>query len=146
MDSRRVTPTIGIVASILVVVLLGLPYAIVDAASVSSYYGAGVLSPWGSGLVSILAIIAFAAGRQGRTDPETAAGGGLVFGLFALLVVLLWAATVPAEVPLNLTANEPWLGSVSTGTVLEYHRWVLSGVAAIPFLAGIWYARVLRVL
>lgn len=146
MDSRRTAPTLGIVASLFVLVLITLPYAIVDGASVSSYYGAGVLSPWAVGLVAILAIIAFAAGRQDRTDPETAAGAGTVFGLFALAVSLLWAWTVPAEVPLNLTANEPWLWVLTTGTVLEYHRWVLVGVAAIPFLAGFFYAKALRIL
>lgn len=144
MDSRRAAPTLGIVASLFVLAVLAVPYLIVDAADVSTYYGAGVLTPWAAGLVALLAVVVFAAGREGRTDPETAAGAGLVFGIFAFAVALLWAVTVPAELPLQLTADEPWIGPLTTGTILEYHRWILVVGTVLPVVAGAWYARSLR--
>jgi hypothetical protein len=144
MDGRRLAPTVGIVASLLVVVLLAVPYGVVDGEAVANYYGAGVLSPWVGGLLALVAVVVFAAGREDRTDPETAAGFGLGLGLAALTVFALWAVTVPAEIPLQLTTDEPLVGPLTTGTVVEYHRWVTAGAALLVPAAGAWYARALR--
>ena len=144
MEDRRLAPTVGIVASLLVVVLLAVPYGVVDGEAVANYYGAGVLSPWVGGLLALVAVVVFAAGREDRTDPETAAGFGLGLGLAALTVFALWAVTVPAEIPLQLTTDEPLVGPLTTGTVVEYHRWVTAGAALLVPAAGAWYARALR--
>ena len=144
MEDRRLAPTVGIVASLLVVVLLAVPYGVVDGEAVANYYGAGVLSPWVGGLLALVAVVVFAAGREDRTDPETAAGFGLGLGLAALTVFALWAVTVPAEIPLQLTTDEPLVGPLTTGTVVEYHRWVTAGAALLIPAAGAWYARALR--
>ena len=144
MEDRRLAPTVGIVASLLVVVLLVVPYGLVDGEAVANYYGAGVLSPWVGGLLALVAVVVFAAGREDRTDPETAAGFGLGLGVAAVAVVALWAATVPAEVPLQLTTDEPLVGPLSTGTVVEYHRWLTTVVGLVVPAAGVWYAKALR--
>ena len=144
MDGRRLAPTVGIVASLLVVVLLAVPYGVVDGEAVANYYGAGVLSPWVGGLLALVAVVVFAAGREDRTNPETAAGFGLGLGAATVAVFALWAVTVPAEVPLQLTTDEPLVGPLTTGTVVEYHRWVTAGVALLVPAAGAWYARALR--
>ncbi|MFQ3319589.1 MAG: hypothetical protein ACI80F_001659 [Natronomonas sp.] len=144
MDSRRAAPMLGIASSLLVVVLLVIPYLIVDSAAVASYYGAGALTPWAGGLMALVAVIIFAAGREERTDPETAAGAGLGLGFVVFIVSALWAATVPADVPLQLGMAEPLVGPLTTGTVLEYHRWMLAVVAAVPAAAAAWYAKTLR--
>jgi hypothetical protein len=144
MEDRRLAPTVGIVASLLVVVLLVVPYGLVDGEAVANYYGAGVLSPWVGGLLALVAVVVFAAGREDRTDPETAAGFGLGLGVAAVAVVALWAATVPAEVPLQLTTDEPLVGPLSTGTVFEYHRWLTAIVGLVIPAAGVWYAKALR--
>ena len=144
MDGRRLAPTVGIVASLLVVVLLAVPYGVVDGQSVADYYGSGVLSPWVGGLLALVAVVVFAAGREERTDPETAAGFGLGLGVATVAVFALWTVTVPAEVPLQLTTDEPLVGPLTTGTVVEYHRWVLAAASFLLPVAGAWYARALR--
>ncbi|WP_336136448.1 DUF7548 family protein [Natronomonas amylolytica] len=144
MDSRRAAPQLGIVASSLVVVVLVVPYLVVDSAAVSSYYGAGTPTPWAAGLMALASVIIFAAGLKDRTDPETAAGAGVGLGLVVFLIALLWAVTVPSEVPLQLATDDPLVGPLTTGVVLEYHRWVLAAVSVLVPVAGGWYARALR--
>ncbi|MEF8915033.1 DUF7548 family protein [Natronomonas sp.] len=145
MDSRRAAPQLGIVASSLVVAVLVVPYLVVsDGAAVSSYYGSGTPTPWAAGLMALAGIIIFAAGLKDRTDPETAAGAGVGLGFVVFLIALLWAVTVPAEVPLQLATDDPLFGPLTTGTVLEYHRWVLAAVSVLVPAAGVWYARALR--
>lgn len=146
MEGRRLAPTFGIVASLGVVALLLVPYAVVDAADASNYYGAGVLSPWISGLLALVAVVVFAAGREDRTAPETAAGIGVGLGLALAVVTVLWAVTVPSEVPVQLTTDRPIVGPVSTADVLESHRWVLAVVSMVVPVAGAWYARTLEIL
>jgi hypothetical protein len=147
MDSRRAAPQLGIVASLLVVVLLVVPYLVVaDSAAVSSYYGAGTPTPWAAGLMALAGIIIFAAGLKDRTDPETAAGAGVGLGFVVFLISLLWAVTVPAEVPLQLATDDPLVGPLTTGVVLEYHRWTLAAVSVLVPVAGGWYARALRLI
>jgi hypothetical protein len=148
MDSRRAAPTLGIVSSLLVVALLVVPYLVVEqGTAVSGYYGAGTGTPWAAGLMALVAVIVFAAGREERTDPETAAGAGLGLGVVVCLVSVMWALTVPAEVPLQLTTDEQLLGTLlTTGTVIEYHRWLLALASILVPAAGVWYARTLGLL
>lgn len=148
MEARRAAPTLGVVADACFLLLLAVPYALVDdPGGVSTYYASGALTPWIAGLLALVSVVVFAAGRQGRTDPVTAAGVGLGFGVVVLLVTLVWALTVPASVPLQLTTAEPIIGELlTTGTVLEYHRWLLALVGALPAAAGAWYARALGLL
>lgn len=145
MDSRRVAPTAGIVASLLLVGLIAVPYVLVETAgAVGTYYDAGTLTPWASGLMALVAVIVFAAGRENRTDPDIAAGAGVGLGGIIFLVALLWAVTVPADVPLQLTTDRTLVGPLTTAGVIEYHRWAVAFVAAVPGLAALWYAKALR--
>lgn len=146
MEGRRLAPTLGIVASLAVVALLLVPYGILDATDAGTYYDAGVLSPWLGGLLALVAIVVFAAGREDRTDPAQAAGIGLGLGIAIVLIAALWAVTVPSEVPLQLTTDETLVGPLSTADVLETHRWLLALAAAIVPATGAWYARTLGLL
>lgn len=148
MERRRAAPTLGVVACACFLCLLLVPYLLVDdPGGVSTYYTAGTLTPWASGMMALVAIVVFAAGREDRTAPETAAGAGLGFGVVILLITALWAVTLPAGVPLQLTTDEPLVGALlTTGTVLEYHRWALTLVGGLPAVAGAWYARSLGLL
>ena len=146
MEGRRLAPTLGVLASVAVVALLVLPYAILGPVEVGTYYGAGAVTPWLGGVLAPLAVVVYAAGRDERTAPATAAGVGLGIGLALALVAILWAVTVPSEVPLQLTTDEGLLGPVSTADVLESHRWVLAVAAAAVPASGVWYARALGLL
>ena len=145
MESRRLAPTLGIAASLVVVGLLLVPYAVVDGGDAGSYYGAGALSPWVGGLLALVAVVVFAAGREERTAPETAAGVGVGLGLAVTVVLGVWAVTVPGEVPLQLTTAEPLVGPLTTGVVVEYHRWLLAATGALLPAASVWYGRALGV-
>jgi hypothetical protein len=132
MDAVRVAPTAGIVAALATLVAIAAPYPIVgEASAVNAYYNAGAITPLAAGLLATVAIVVFAAGRAGRTDPPLAAGAALALGGFALAVSAIWAATVPVSVALQL----------GTVTAIRYHRLVLVVAAAgMPASAG-WYAR-----
>jgi len=134
MDAVRVAPAAGIVAALATLVALAVPYLVVgEASAVNAYYNAGAITPLAAGLLATVAVIVFAAGRAGRTDPPLAAGAGLTLGAFALAVSALWAATVPVSVALQL----------GTVAAIRYHRLALVVVAAgVPASAG-WYARAL---
>jgi hypothetical protein len=142
MDSRRAAPTLGIVASLLLVAAVAVPYVVVEESGVvGAYYASGALTPWASCLVALVAVIVFAAGREDRTDPETAAGAALGLSVVGFLVAALWAVTVPVDVPLQLTTDRPLLGPLTVAMVIEYHRWVVALVAILPATAAGWYAR-----
>lgn len=137
MDAVRLAPTAGIVACVAVLAALGVPYLLVErAAEVGAYYGTGAISPLAAGLFALISIVVFAAGRQGRSDPNTVAGVGLVFGVFVLLLSLAWAVTIPTEVVLGLSADP----------IIRFHRWALVVLALGPPASGVWYARALGLL
>lgn len=140
MDEVRAAPTAGIVASLLTLVVLAIPYALVgEASAVTTYYGSGAITPLAAGLFALVGVIVFAAGREDRSDPAIAAGTGLVFGLFISAICALWALTVPASIAVQLvTATGP------VATLLEYHRFLLALVSASVLVSGAWYARALR--
>ncbi|MEF8785019.1 MAG: hypothetical protein V5A45_03735 [Haloarculaceae archaeon] len=128
MDGVRAAPLVGIVGCLGVIAALVYPYVAADGA-VGLYYSSGVISPLVTGLLALVTIIVLAAGREDRTDPELAAGAGLVFGLFIVALLLAWAMTT----------------RVDTITIWQYHRWVLPGIAVLVPLGSLWYARALRI-
>lgn len=131
MNGLRTGPTVGIVGCVAYLVVLLVPYLLVETTSaVGAYYASGTLSPAIAAVFALLAIIVLAAGREGRTDPSVAAGAGLVLGLFIVGLSLLWATTVPESLVLGLTES----------TAIEYHRWaVVAAALPIPLGAG-WFA------
>ena len=136
MEATRLAPTVGIVASTLVLFVLTVPYALVDAGSaVATYYAAGDVNPLVVGLFALVAVMVFAAGREERSSPDLVAGATLVLGGFMFVITLLWALTVPAGLVQQL----------STATILQYHRSALVVVTAIVPVSAGWYARALRI-
>jgi len=131
MNGLRTGPTVGIVGCVAYLLVLVVPYLIVETTSaVGAYYDAGALSPAIAAVFALLAIILLAAGREGRTDPSLAAGAGLVLGVFIVGLSLLWATTVPTSLVLGLTES----------TLIEQHRWAVV-VAALPIpLGAVWFA------
>jgi hypothetical protein len=133
MDGSRVAPLVGIAGCCLVVLALLAPYLGADAGAVGTYYAAGALNPLVGGLFAAVTVIVLAAGRSGRTDPATAAGVALVFGILIAGVSLAWSATVPESIVFQL----------STTSLIGVHRWVLAAVSTVVPAAGAWYARAL---
>lgn len=134
MDARRLAPTIGIVACLLVLVVLAVPYVLVDnGTAVTFYYANGAINPLIGGLLCAVGVIVFAAGRQERTDPGTVAGIAVAFGLFATGVATAWALTVPGALVAQLSEIE----------LLAYHRVALVLASLAVLVAGGWYARAL---
>lgn len=134
MDDMRLAPTVGIAACLAVILVLAIPYAIIDPNAVSTYYGSGAVNPLFAGLFAIVGVIIFAAGREERSAPELAAGIGLVFGIFVLGYTILWAVTVETGVVYTLTSI----------TTFKYHRYALPLTALIIPLSAMWYTRVLE--
>jgi len=136
MATVRTPPTAGIVASAVTVLVVFAPFLILSSAGSSglqTYYAHGVVGPWPVAMLGLLSIVAFAAGRQERTDPVTIAGATLVFGVATATIALYWAVAVPGGLVQQL-GTEAWL---------EYHRWLLA-VAALGMLASaVWYVRAL---
>lgn len=131
MNNLRVAPLVGIVASVGFLLALGAPYVLTDStAGVSAYYDSGAINPLLAGLFALITIIVFAAGREGRTDPDLAAGVALAFGLFITIIALAWALTV----------------RVDTVAIETSHRWIVAAVAAVVPGSAAWFARALGVL
>ena len=131
MNGLRTGPTVGIVGCVAYLLVLAVPYFIIETTSaVGAYYDAGALSPTIAALFALVAIIVLAAGREGRTDPSIAAGAGLVLGLVIVGLSLLWAVSVPVSLVLGLTES----------TLIEQHRWAVVA-AALPIpLGAAWFA------
>lgn len=137
MEGTRLAPTAGVAASLAVLAALAAALPLVDGSSaLLAYYAGGSVNGLGAGLFALVAIIVFAAGREGRSDPATAAGVALVLGAFAAVLAVLWAATVPSSLVLQL----------GTATILEFHRWLVALVSLGLPASAAWYARELGLL
>ena len=136
MDGTRVAPLVGVAGCLAVLAALAAPYLAVDAGAVGTYYGTGAVNPLIGGLFGAVTVIVFAAGCAERTDPATAAGVALVFGILIAGVSVAWAVTVSESVVFQL----------SRATVLEFHRWALAVVSILIPAGGLWYADALGLL
>lgn len=125
-------PTVGVVAAFAVLAAVAVPYFVIDAAEAGVYYDAPTAVPIHLvvGLFALVAVVVFAAGRNGRTDPQTAAGATVVLGGFMALLVLWWAIAVGGLV-----------GSLTEQAAFGYHRWLLLVAAASVAASAGWYAR-----
>jgi len=135
----RTPPTVGIVACALLLGIVAVPYLLLSGAGaggIAAYYDHGAVGPWVVALLAIITIVAFAAGRQERSDPVTMAGATLVFGVFITGTALAWALSVPSAFVQQL-GTETWLG---------YHRWALVAASAVVPVTSAWYAKALGVL
>lgn len=139
MRAEQRPPTVGIVAACGYLVTVFTPYVALssaEAAGLEVYYSFGIAGPHVLALLSLVAVVLFAAGRQDRTDPAFASGLTLVIGIVLTLLVLGWAIAVPEDV----------VGSLGTGDWLEYHRWVLVVCAFGVAVSSAWYARALSLI
>ena len=50
----------------------------------------------------------------------------------------------PAVVLDDDPGRQPLVGPLTTGTVVEYHRWLLAAAGALLPAASVWYGRALR--
>jgi len=131
MDDLRIAPLVGIVGCLAVLLALAAPYVLVeDVGGVGLYYGSGAINPLLAGLFAAIALIALAAGREGRSDPALAAGVALVLGAVMAVVAIAWALTVRVDVVAIDTA----------------HRWVVAGVSVFVPVGSAWFARALGLL
>jgi hypothetical protein len=134
MVDVRQPPTLGVLGCLATLAVVVWPYTLEPVPVVSAYYGTAAVTPLAAGLLALVGVIVFAAGRQGRSDPELVAGAGIVFGLFVVAIALVFAFTARVDV---LGGSSPLLSS---------HRWALAAVAAVVPASGVWYARRLRLL
>jgi hypothetical protein len=124
-------PSVGVVAALAVLAAVAAPYFLIDATEVGVYYSAPTFVPLHLvvGLFATVAVVIFAAGRNGRTDPLIAAGATVVLGGFMALLVLWWAVAVGSLV-----------GGLTEVAAFDYHRWLLLAAAlAVAGSAG-WFA------
>ncbi|MCU4750867.1 hypothetical protein OB919_02535 [Halobacteria archaeon AArc-curdl1] len=128
-------PTLGIIASLAYGIIAIAPYVFleVDSTVIDVYYDVSLAGPQFLSLLAVVAFVLFAAGRQGRTEPDTVAGLTLVLGVVLTVLTLAWAVAVPTELVLE-GGDVTWF---------EYHRWVAVVVAALVPVAAAWYTRVL---
>lgn len=139
MKQTRLAPLVGVVGCVLVLVALAVPYALVrtsPASAVGTYYAQGALNPLVGGLFALITAIVLAAGRDERTDPPLAAGVGIALGGFTVVVVAVWAITVPQQVLFDMDAP----------AIITYHRWASAAVAALVPVASLWWSRTLGLL
>ena len=124
-------PTLGIVAAVVVLAAVAVPYVYLSAPDAAIYYSAPTPVPIHLvvGLFAAVSVIVFAGGRNGRTDPPTAAGAAVVLGGFMSILVLWWALTVGGLV-----------GSFPVEATFDYHRWLLLLATLLVAASAGWYA------
>jgi hypothetical protein len=132
MRVARAAPLAGIVGCLALLAVLIAPYVLLTdpGTGLGVYYRAG---PTGAGVLGFLAlvgVVVFLAGRQGRTDPDVAAGITVVLGLSGLALAALWATAVDPESVFSFTAA--WMG---------YHRWLVVAAAAAVAASAAVYAQ-----
>lgn len=130
-NPRRYVPLVGIVACLLLLAGLAVPFLFVAGSEVTLYYDSGALNPLIAGLFAVVAIVVFAAARADRTDPALAAGVALTFGVFVVVVVVPWALTVRVD--------------VLASPALSSHPTALAILSTLVPLSAAWYARSLRI-
>ncbi len=128
-------PTVGIGAAIAYVVIALAPYVVLDVEPgvLDFYYTTGLAGPHLLSVFALVAVVLFAAGRQGRTEPDIVAGLTLVLGVVLFVVTVQWALSVPETIIVE-TTDASWF---------PYHRWLAVLTAAIIPVAAGWYTRVL---
>lgn len=114
-----------------VVVLVLLPYLLVDSTAVATYYDAGPVGPPVLALLAGVAGVALLAAARDRSDPATVAGVALVVGLATTALALTWALAVAPDV----------VGGLGEAALLESHRWVLVGACGVMAVASAVYSR-----
>lgn len=134
---QRTPPTVGLVVSLVVLgVVAGPLFVLSNPGGLETYYASGLVGAWGVALLALVAVVAFAAGRQRRTEPDTVAGATLVVGVAMVLLGLQWALAVDPVV----------LQSSTTAAWMANHRWaVVATSLGVPAVA-VWYARAIGVL
>ena len=131
MNSRELAADAGTAASVAVLLLAAVPYALGSASAVGAYYDVGIVGPQYFGIAAAVTAIVFRAARTARTDPATAAGTTLAFGGMLALLAIVWAFSPDPAV----------VGGVNTSDWFDYHRWLLALAAVlVPATAGV-YAR-----
>lgn len=134
MNSRELAADVGTAASVAVLLLVALPYALGSASAVGAYYDVGIVGPQYFGIAAAVTGIVFRAARTNRTDPASAAGTTLAFGGILALLAIIWAFSPDPAV----------VGGVHTADWFDYHRWLLAIAAVIvPASAGIFARLVL---
>lgn len=131
--------TVGVVSAAAYAVAMVVPYVAggVPGGAVQTYYTEfGVVGPPYVSVLALVALMVLAAGRQGRTAPDVAAGVALVVGFIVTLLTAMWAFGGAADV----------VGSLSTAAWLEYHRWVLLAAAGGVFGGALWFADAIGVI
>lgn len=141
MDRAQAAATVGAVACLLTAVAVAAPFFLVAGEQfdlVGAYYAQGAVSPLALGLLGLVGAIIFAAGREGRSDPDLVAGIMLAVGLFSVVAAAQWAlAYDPAA----------FFGSEDPPTgLLGAHRWSVVAASGLVAVAAGWYARALDLL
>jgi hypothetical protein len=130
MDAQRTAPAVGIVACLLVLVVALAPSVLVGEPPVGAYYAAGPTGLSAVGFLGVFGAVAFLAGRQGRTEPDLAAGVALVLGATTLAVAVVWFLAVDETLLFSFPAEYAWI---------EWHRLAVPVVAAtLPVVAGVY--------
>ena len=125
MQRTAIALRFGVLASLLLLGLLALPYAMFDAASVQVYYSVGPLSPLVVALFAGVAFVALGSAAAGRSDPAVVAGLALVIGLGSLGITLPWALDAAGVA-----------GGLPTSAAFDYHRFAVAAAAGLLTLAG----------
>ncbi|MFC6732193.1 MULTISPECIES: hypothetical protein [unclassified Haladaptatus] len=136
-------PVLGIVADVAVLVAIVVPYLIVPESAYSGltvYYTSGLAGVFGAAGFALVTLIAFAAGYKNRTEPVTVAGATIALGVFMVVLTLLWALAVPADVIGSIATLESSLAA----TLMENHRWLILLFSLGVPASGVWYARALK--
>ncbi|GAB3417476.1 hypothetical protein GCM10027435_16360 [Haloparvum alkalitolerans] len=133
MNLRKVAPPVGAVASLLTVLVLALPFVLVDvrAELLNAYYAAGPTGAVGIALFGLVGAVAFASAERGNVDRVTMAGGLVALGAGTLALAAAWWLAIDETVLFSFPQQYRWL---------EWHAPLTTALAVLPAAAAAAYA------
>lgn len=134
MDVRRIAPIAGAVACLLTVLVLVVPFLVVEGHDqlVSDYYTAGPTGAGGIVFLALLGVVIFLSGERGAADTETIAGVSLVLGLAIFGLAVVWWLNIPDSLLFSFPPEYSWI---------ENHPLAVVGTTFLVVAAGAGYAR-----
>ncbi|WP_071391229.1 DUF7548 family protein [Haloprofundus marisrubri] len=134
MQMKDAVATAGTVASLVLLVVVAVPYLVVTnpEAPLSAYYAAGSVGANSVAFLAVIAAVVFLSGPRGNAEPDLVAGIAVVLGLAMVVLSLLWATAIDETLLFSFPPEAAWI---------EYHRWAVVALSAVVAVVAGVYAR-----
>ncbi|AUX09733.1 hypothetical protein AArcSl_2108 [Halalkaliarchaeum desulfuricum] len=134
MDTARTLSTLGALACLLVILVLGVPALVIEAPDhlLTDYYTAGPTGAVGIGFFAAIGVVVFLSGERGRADPPLVAGLSVVLGVALVALAGVWHLSLDETLVYSFPAEYDWI---------QHHGAVVLALTVLVLGAAAGYAR-----